>query len=1213
MFCHGQAKNENVWDFSKISLKDSGWTVKDGKFNQDKKFLIAPRIDAKNSCIGKKISFQPGLYELTVLGEGNGNITMTVNDPNSSPKSRTLKLQNKPGLCGLLFNLEKAGECTIEIKVISHSYANPGKIEKISILPATEKQKAAWKAAEESFVLLGYYGTDPQRPAPGSNQKSISNVKITPENIKNWQINEMVIFNDPNYDNHWGIDAGKITEFFVERGVKALNAKELTEWLKAKSKDTLGVGSSLIFPGAVVPECAVNKPFENCLLAKYLQAGGRAVMMGNIPMYVAQGEHGPKYSYGTEPGEVILGLVRDRKTFYGIDEPGQLTKAGKNWGIESSFGLQRPVATSSVSIPFSLDKSGKYCGSGLCNLNKDLPFSGLIFTADRPRPGNLKYLQDVYRMAKYVGEPVSIPKPVAIKKEIFPVNAELKLGKEDIRGNYLRNESVPIYLELQSTSKKTLPVDVVFEMKDGDKVVKSWQGKLEAGKKKADNLISFLNFQGLKMGKYQVNSKITADGKTKELKREVRICPQPDHKGLHIALWCESSPKANRTEDLLKMLKEKNIEPMFVCENAMGRDMALWYGFSFSVREHGRPENVTNPPGYDCDKRGSSGKIMRVRAQGNKRSARGYASPFKRQAEADDFGRQIAFDNKFPAFRKYSVTADDYSQWNGMDFNRFNVEGFKARYGFDIPRPKGTEDPYGTVNVDRPKGLIEDDDPWVLATRYWSESVYGNMGKRLADAMRKNTGGTGKVGPVPGAMQIPVMQLWSGQFPPFNFGPNGFSLINFYYYNSFWQPELAHVWWLECSRMGNRDMEQWIMPDCYINNLKAYHRNNGWLMLAGGATGMEYFRHSQNTTPEGMASMFFFGTLSQKYGKLLGKLKPVPKKVGMLIPLENITFKIPKCIEMAYPFMEMLQAKVDVQPVCPEELNAENIRNYEGIILPNVLWLKKGTAKLLEDYIKAGGKVIEDKETAKYIDIPGAVKLDYLIGGRNIKDYGHAKNIKRTRESLEQYFKPWVTCDDPFVILRRFEADNTQFLYAVHTHTSEEYLALKAKPENEVAEKLGYDKDIISTVVTAADNGTIPYDVFTGKALPVERKEGKMLITVSMPKWEGTLIDFLPAVPETIEVKKLETAKPGVAIKLVFFVKDKDQKIIKSIFPLNLKVSEPDGKESVEYSRRLLAENGAAIYQFEFAVNDKAGIWEFELTEPITGLKKVFEINLEKN
>ena len=1184
---------------------DNGWQTVAGNGEwKDGKLILMPGTELKRSA-----GLKPGVYELQVFGSGAGTVLLSVGG-----QKRTLRLTEEPGLYGLLFEVTGADDAGFRFAYIGRG-GQQCTLDWTAVVPADSRQLAAWAAAKKSFELLGYYGSDPQRPAPGSAKSSATSPAFTEADLKRWAIRDTIVFYDAGYDSHWVDDDAAVAAFFTRRGLGARTAVETEAWLKARSAGDAGVGTSIIFAMGTAPANIVYPPFADCLLAKYLQAGGRVVWMANVPMAVAQGPTGPKYSYDSPAGQ-MLGLVTDKQSFYGL-AGATLTAAGKAWGLEPGLSLTRPAQTRSVTIPFVTNPGGDYCGVGLVNLRADVPFSGFIFVPDRANPTNEVLLRNVYRLARSTGKPVEIPLAIPWPESKLPLVASLRFGAADQRSVYLRGETVPLVLRLRALRPELGKVTAHCTLREDDAVLRDNTSTVLVGEKEADQGAGALDLSGLRVGRYTVAADLECGGKVLSLVRELRIAPQPDHRGTHIAIWCEASPKLNRTEDLLKDLAVHNLDPTFVDDQPLGRDMALWYGFSFSTRRHGQAHDVLNPPGYSDDRLGGTGQVMRVRSHGDNRDAKGYASPQRRQAEADDFQRQVAMDNVFPAFRKRTVTADDYSQWFGLDYNRYAVQGVRARYGFEPPRPKGTEDPYGTVNIDRAPGIIPDDDPWILLCRYWSETL-GDAGRRFSRAMEAATDGAGKVGPVPGGMITPVIAMWSGQYPPFNFGAqNGFNLSCFYYYNSYWQPPLVHAWWLETARMGNRDIEQWMMPDCYMVHLGSYYHNNFWLMMAGGARGLPYFRY-QERKPEAMEALKEFGAKSRRYGLMLEQLRPDRKQVAMLVPFENVTYRIEHGYEMAYPFMNLLLAKVDVEPVSPEELDAASIRNYEAVVVAQTKWLKAGTVRLLEDYIASGGKVVLDSVSAAAIPVKGAIKLDSPLGQTSTDGYGQADSIARVREALRPICVPPVDCDSPFVSIRRAALpDSTPGAWLVHNYTQAEYAKLRAGKDADPAAakaletQLGFRRETISTTLTRKDDGRIPFDVFGGRILESTRSNGLMTVNVGIPKWEGMLIVFLSALPAQLEWGSVPSeTKPGAPVRVSVKVRDAAGALVTTPLPLCLTVRDPRGNESRDYARRLLTDRGSAAYSFAFAANDKRGEWTLEIEELLTKIKTTRKVRV---
>ncbi len=1040
-------------------------------------------------------------------------------------------------------------------------------------------------------------------------------------------ITTKIVFHDHDYDAHWVDDPGGVARWFVRRGFAEKNVPELKAWLEQQVATNQAIGTSVVFAMGVAPTSIIYPPYDDCLLAHYLEAGGRVVWLSNVPMYVAQSDIGPKIIVGTIPQQQMLGLSTDPRTFYGTENP-TLTPAGMLWGLESVNSLPRPVIHQGLAACFFSDPTNQYCGVGLVNFRSDVPHSGFIFMPDAMAPTKEGLLRNAYRLATWSGAPVAIPSAALLPEESLSFTASLRLGEDDIRSTFVRGDIVPIYLRMKSGGEVPIETSAVLTVKDGNTLLTKWVGPLIAPAQESDILLNYVDLGALRRGTYKVAIAIAA-GITLSaeidpavaflpgaltLNRDLRVAHEPDHSGTHVALWATASPSAKRTTHLLDWLATQHLEPQFTDDYATGRDLALWHGMSFSVRRIGESAHAPAPPGYDSWRRTANGEIMAVEARGNERIAKGYANPYRRQMEAEDFGQQIAFDNHFPAFRRRAVTSDDYSQWFGIDYNQFAVDGFRARYGFDPPRPAGLDDSNDLGRVTPPApGIIADDDPWVQLNRYWCEDIHGDTALRLSQAMRDNTQGEGIVGQISGGMQIPVMQLQSAQYPPYFTGDKGYSLISFYYYSQLWQQPLAHIWWLESARMGNRGREQWIMPDSGYEGKQAsaIYEHYGWLMLAGGAKGIQYFNHDI-ATPGGIRAMATFGAISKEYGQLLAELQPARKRAALLVPFEQLLYKHTSSYELLYPFMDLLQAKVDVEPVSPDELDTVKIAQYEAVIVAQTSWLKQSTANLLENYAQAGGKVILDQPSGQALPIEWAIRLNMRIGGTSIYDAGLLPPIAQTKAAFSTLIEPPVDCDDPHITLRRFEAAGAPYLYVNHQMTSAEYLTYRTSQfeDDTLAAQMGYGTQVVQAQIVRPNDGRIPFDVLAHKALPVQVQNGKMRFVLPVPKWQGRIVAFLPAIPNRIKLTSPAKASVGVEMPFAVRVMGKGGDI-NALFPLHVTVTDPNGHPSIEYSQRLLARAGAGAFGLTFAKNDTKGHWTIVVRDALTGLDAKTMIELK--
>jgi hypothetical protein len=317
--------------------------------------------------------------------------------------------------------------------------------------------------------------------------------------------------------------------------------------------------------------------------------------------------------------------------------------------------------------------------------------------------------------------------------------------------------------------------------------------------------------------------------------------------------------------------------------------------------------------------------------------------------------------------------------------------------------------------------------------------------------------------------------------------------------------------------------------------------------------------------------------------------------------------------------MNMLMAKADVEPVSPHGLDAAGLDKYELVVLAQTLWLKQSTVKMLEDYINRGGKVAMDQLTSQVISIRGATNLDVSLGETHNGGYAQPNAIAQVRQALHPLVPPVIDCADPLVTVRRAALDDgTPAAWFVHNYSQAEFDKLRAGKDSlpdaarALEDSLGYRRDIVETTFTRADDGRVPFDVFGGKPLPVTRENGVMTVRLTMAKWDGVLVLFLPFVPEQVTLTTLaEQATPGVPLSLQAQLRSAKGDVLTTPSPLKLTVRDPKGQVSREYSRRLMTRDGIVDHHVTFAVNDLPGAWTLEVQDVLTGQKASTVVQLK--
>ncbi|MEK6900414.1 MAG: hypothetical protein AABX05_04795, partial [Nanoarchaeota archaeon] len=251
---------------------------------------------------------------------------------------------------------------------------------------------------------------------------------------------------------------------------------------------------------------------------------------------------------------------------------------------------------------------------------------------------------------------------------------------------------------------------------------------------------------------------------------------------------------------------------------------------------------------------------------------------------AQQISYSLRWTDHFPSFFPRIFTSDDFQLFSGWDWADANRQRFKQSTGLDAPIPAefaNSAPNYDSIQqISAPKGIVKADDPWLLWNRFLSKDVLGGYNKQVASAVTQ-VNPSAKIGPIPGGAQLPLFWSPLSHYPPYNFGENGFNMVSYYLYLTYWRPELGYMYWTDIARMGNRDLPVYVMPDAIMPE-ESYAWNNFYLMLAADVKGVAYFIDPESSAEFWNAVKNKIGPVAAKFGPLLSKLSPEPRKVGLV-------------------------------------------------------------------------------------------------------------------------------------------------------------------------------------------------------------------------------------------------------------------------------------------------------------------------------------------
>jgi len=996
---------------------------------------------------------------------------------------------------------------------------------------------------------------------------------------------------------------------------------EATAWMTDRIKQKDAYGSVVVLPRGVSPLALMDGPESNQpLWLEYLRAGGRIVHIGDVPFNNAESPVIAPMTHDTSVcGLSILGLMYSWGSPYdGHNFPVTPTTSAKTWGLENGDGSVTGVPVENTSIAFHVytvpitQKVG--AADYFRNVRPDMPWSGLVKILQAADGNNDSDLRDVWRAANYIGKPVTIPPlpPVATAATASKLRVLTNASGIDGRVEFVRGEEVNIHVEMDDSLKAATAVQIEL-MQNGKSLFSQSQPM--------PNPAFVLKTQPFADGAYDL--KVTALQKEQALettteKIGIRYLP-PERFNFDIGYEMGTNHFRGNLEvaDIHDCGMELHIgysDPATVdaaVRNHVGFSLRCVPGIGGDMVGDKKVSFAQNPEYYRLN---NEGKTISEGYDGGLPQI-GLSSAEMRDAATKVFEKQVKLVSALPSFRPYVLTNDDFSQVYGWDYVPHVMEAFKAETGLDAPR-----------KMEKPAkfGAIPDNTPWVEWFKWTLINVNGAYNKaetQGAVTARSDV----RVGPIPGGMAVPLVQLWEpAQYPPYNFGKNGFNLISSYYYNGYWQPVMTSAFWMEIGRMSNRDLPEWNMPDVLFT--AGYTRNNLYHYLAGGVSGLAYFMYSARSESS-WKEMHHLGKVLHRIGLVQTAIKPAHRDIGMLNSFTSNCFDPVHTVgQQVYGYHNLMQAHFSVEMVDEDEMVEGRASQYKAILLDNVQYLRQSVYDALAKYAAGGGLVLLDSSIP--FDIPGAKRLNIDIGmgtpkhvqNPGITDYGYANRIALIQKAISEYVKPQFESSDVRIVASPFAAEGVPYTWFVNAQNAKEYefcrpLAADRSPKNVKTlvdwENSEMTKGPYTSTVEYDSLPGVPYDLINGKKLDVAKTaDGRFAVPLSMDRFGGELVAWYPSEITEVKLSVPTTASANQPVHVVATVMGGD-KPLAGVVPVEFIWHDPNGKESIMSGVRA-AKNGEATFNWTPAVNDIAGSWTLQVNELASGKSAMAHIEVSK-
>lgn len=151
---------------------------------------------------------------------------------------------------------------------------------------------------------------------------------------------QKVVFKDTRYRNSWTGSTDTLVDYLSARNFTPMNADDLGNWMKEKVLSNSAQGTIVVMAQDIVPDTIAGQNSSTALIRKYLDAGGKVIWIGDIPMYYQGRSDGSIVNWGVSGAQGILGVTH---IFDNEGTPVTFTQDGLDYGLTKQYESVRPL------------------------------------------------------------------------------------------------------------------------------------------------------------------------------------------------------------------------------------------------------------------------------------------------------------------------------------------------------------------------------------------------------------------------------------------------------------------------------------------------------------------------------------------------------------------------------------------------------------------------------------------------------------------------------------------------------------------------------------------------------------------------------------------------------------------------------------------------------------------------------------------------------
>ena len=288
----------------------------------------------------------------------------------------------------------------------------------------------------------------------------------------------------------------------------------------------------------------------------------------------------------------------------------------------------------------------------------------------------------------------------------------------------------------------------------------------------------------------------------------------------------------------------------------------------------------------------------------------------------------------------------------------------------------------------------------------------------------------------------------------------------------------------------------------------------------------------------------------------------------------------------------LMYAQLQPRVLYEESLLNGGLDGAKVLVMPDCDVLTESVVRTIKEFQKSGGLVVADRECCP------AITADFVIPRfartkQADKDNAILHNAaKSLRAWIDAKYNRTVDSSNPKIVTRRRQYGTTDYVFAINDHR--EYGTYVGGYGLVMEDGLPSETTIL---VDRAERYV--YDLVDGRRLVAKEVNGALEIPLQLGPCEGRVLMITKEAIKEIRINTTNAVSVSDSIEIEIDITD-GVKPIDAVIPVEVDIVDPEGRRA-EFSGNYGAAGGRLEIHFDFAANDRPGVWQIRARERASG------------